>query len=39
MDRGIDVILESITYVNKMLEENRYFYADIVKEGIVLFDT
>ena len=35
IERGIDVILESITYVNKMLEENRYFYADIVKEGIV----
>jgi predicted nucleotidyltransferase len=36
--RSVDIVLESITHVNKMLEENRYFYTDIIKEGILLFD-
>lgn len=39
IERSIDVILESMNHINKMLEENRYFFADIVKEWILLFDT
>ncbi|MCI5164658.1 MAG: hypothetical protein D3903_00870 [Candidatus Electrothrix sp. GM3_4] len=37
--RSIDVILEGVTHINKMLEEARYFYIDLIKEGILLFDT
>jgi len=32
IERPISIIVESITHVNRMLEENRYFFADIVKE-------
>ena len=38
IDRGIDVITEGITHVNKMIRERRYFYLDIIKEGVMLFD-
>lgn len=38
IERSIDVILESLNHINKMLEENRYFYTDIIKEWILLFD-
>ncbi len=38
IQRSIDVIVESVFHVNKMLKENRYFFSDIVKEGILLYD-
>ncbi len=38
IERVIDVVTEGITHVNKMIRERRYFYLDIVKEWITLFD-
>ncbi|GGH28859.1 HEPN domain-containing protein [Sphingobacterium alkalisoli] len=35
----VSPIVHSIDYVNKGLEMGQYFFRDIVKEGIVLFDT
>lgn len=35
----ITLIFESIDYVNKQLEKGRYFYSDIKKEGIILYDS
>jgi HEPN domain-containing protein/predicted nucleotidyltransferase len=32
-------IFESIDYVNKKLEQGHYFYSDIKKEGILLYDS
>ncbi len=32
-------IVESINYVNSELEKGRYFFSDIKKEGIVLYDS
>ncbi len=34
----ITLITEPITYVNKQLEKNQYFFSDIKKEGILLYD-
>lgn len=39
IDRSINEVVEWINHINRMLEEKRYFYYDIVKEGILLFDT
>jgi len=33
------VIIEDIYHVNSRLEENRYFYLDIKREGILLYDS
>ncbi|WP_395476927.1 HEPN domain-containing protein [Rickettsia endosymbiont of Pantilius tunicatus] len=38
-DSRISIILESIKEVNKQLEKGRYFYTDIKKEGILLYDS
>ncbi|MEL7422849.1 MAG: hypothetical protein AAFN81_07665 [Bacteroidota bacterium] len=35
----ITLIIEDIIHVNARLEENRYFYADIKNEGIVLYNS
>ena len=34
----ITLITEPITYINKQLEKNQYFFSDIKKEGILLYD-
>lgn len=34
-----NIIIEDIYHVNKMLEETRYFYVDMKREGIMLFDS
>ena len=34
----ITLIFESIDYVNRQLEKGRYFYSDIKKEGVLLYD-
>ncbi|KJW03895.1 nucleotidyltransferase [Rickettsia argasii] len=38
-DSRISIILESIDEVNRQLEKGRYFYTDINKEGILLYDS
>ncbi|QQV75399.1 hypothetical protein H6P87_00955 [Rickettsia tillamookensis] len=38
-DSEISIILESIDEVNSQLEIGRYFYTDIKKEGILLYDS
>ncbi|MFY9590125.1 HEPN domain-containing protein [Rickettsia endosymbiont of Halotydeus destructor] len=38
-DSEISIILESIDEVNTQLEKGRYFYTDIKKEGILLYDS
>lgn len=38
-DSEISIILESIEEINRQLEKGRYFYTDIKKEGIVLYDS
>ncbi|MBL1409003.1 HEPN domain-containing protein [Sphingobacterium faecale] len=35
----VSPIVHSFNYVNKGLETGQYFFRDIIKEGIVLFDT
>lgn len=35
----ITLIFESINYVNRQLENGRYFYSDIKKEGVLLYDS
>ena len=35
----LGMIVDNIHYVNEQLELGRYFYCDLVKEGIVLFDS
>ena len=35
----VTLITETIQHVNKELEKNRYFYSDIKKEGILLYDS
>ena len=35
----ITLIFESIDYVNRQLEKGRYFYYDIKKEGVLLYDS
>lgn len=35
----VTLIFESIEKVNKSLEKGRYFYTDIKKEGILLYDS
>ena len=34
----ITLITEPIMYVNKQLEKNQYFFSDIKKDGILLYD-
>lgn len=35
----VSLIIEDIKHINDKLEENRYFYLDIKKEWIVLYDS
>lgn len=35
----VSLIVHSLADVNEQLDRGRYFWADIVREGIVLFDT
>ena len=35
----ITLIFESIDYINRQLEKGRYFYSDIKKEGVLLYDS
>jgi uncharacterized protein len=35
----INLIVHSIEYVNEGLEKGQYFWTDIIKEGILLYDT
>lgn len=34
---SVHLILEPLNYVNKMLQESQYFFSDIKKEGVVLY--
>ncbi|MCC8377620.1 MAG: HEPN domain-containing protein [Rickettsia endosymbiont of Graphium doson] len=38
-DSEVSIILESIEEINRQLEKGRYFYTDIKKEGILLYDS
>ncbi|HJD57794.1 MAG TPA: HEPN domain-containing protein [Rickettsia endosymbiont of Ceroptres masudai] len=38
-DSEISIIRESIDEVNRQLEKGRYFFTDIKKEGILLYDS
>jgi HEPN domain-containing protein/predicted nucleotidyltransferase len=35
----VTLIFESTTKVNKSLEKGRYFYTDVKKEGVILYDS
>jgi predicted nucleotidyltransferase/HEPN domain-containing protein len=35
----ITLIFESVDYVNRQLERGRYFYSDIKKEGVLLYNS
>ena len=35
----VSLIAEDIAFVNRRLRKSQYFYIDILREGIVLFDT
>lgn len=35
----VSIIVEDIGHINARLEEGRYFYLDIKKEGIILYDS
>jgi uncharacterized protein len=35
----VSIIVEDIFHINKCLREERYFYVDIEKEGIMLYDS
>lgn len=35
----VTIVIEDIGHINARLEENRYFYADIKREGIMLYDS
>ena len=35
----ISIIVDNISFINEQLEIGRYFYSDIKKEGIVLYDS
>ncbi|MFY9590081.1 HEPN domain-containing protein [Rickettsia endosymbiont of Halotydeus destructor] len=39
LEPSISIICESINEVNTQLEKGRYFYTDIKKEGILLYDS
>ncbi len=39
IETPVSILVENIKHVNARLEENRYFYADIKKEGVVLYDS
>jgi len=36
---AVTVLVHDIGFVNKMLGEGQYFFSDIKKEGIALYDT
>ncbi|MES2961783.1 MAG: HEPN domain-containing protein [Pseudomonadota bacterium] len=38
-DHKIHLVIESFNYVNSELEKGRYFFSDIKKEGILLFNS
>jgi HEPN domain-containing protein/predicted nucleotidyltransferase len=38
-DTPVNVIFHEIGFVNKELEEGNYFFSDIKKEGILIYDT
>lgn len=33
------IIVEDIHHINKKLEESRYFYLDVKREGVMLYDS
>ena len=35
----VNILVEDITYINIKLEELSYFYLDLYKEGIILYNT
>ena len=35
----VTVVVEPIKYLNQQLEKNQYFFSDIKKEGILLYDS
>ncbi len=35
----VSLVVDNIHFVNQKLHEGNYFYSDIVKEGVVLFDS
>lgn len=39
LDASVTFVLESISYLNEKLEQGQYFFADIIKEGILLYDS
>ncbi len=39
LNLSVQIIVEQIGEINKRLEEKQYFYSDIKREGIVLYDT
>ncbi len=34
----VNIVAHNMEHINRMLEQNRYFFADIQKEGILLYD-
>ena len=39
IESHFSIIIEDIYHVNKMLEESRYFYVDMKRDGVVLHDS
>jgi uncharacterized protein len=39
LETPVSIIVEDIFHINKCLREERYFYVDIEKEGIMLYDS
>ncbi len=39
LNLSVQIIVEQIGEINSRLEEKQYFYSDIKREGIVLYDT
>ena len=35
----VSIVAHNMAHINRMLEESRYFFSDIQKEGVLLFDT
>ncbi len=38
-DPSVTLVLEQITRVNEQLDKGQYFFSDVIKEGVLLYDT
>jgi len=38
-DPSVTLVLEPITRVNEQLDKGQYFFSDVIKEGILLYDS